>query len=121
MNVNISMSSPDQMVIDDDWSDLSKIRQAPVIDRERLHGYRIDRLKGQMQRLDVGLCVMASPISLRYALDYRNYALFCSHIPCTYLFMDPDGEYVATFDTLLQYCLLTRPNQSSSPRSRNGV
>ena len=94
MNLSISMNSPDKMVIDDDWSDLSKIRQVPDIDRERLHDYRVNRLKGEMARLDVGLCVMVSPISLRYALDYRNYALFCSHIPCTYLFMGPDGEYV---------------------------
>ena len=78
----------------DDWSDLSQFREVPSLDLERLHTYRQSRLKAEMQKHDVGLCVMMSPISLRYAVNYRNYALFMSHIPSTYLFLPTDGDYV---------------------------
>ena len=87
-------SSPDRMVLTDDWSDLKQFRQMPEIDSDRLSRYRMARLKAEMQKHDVGLCVMVSPISLRYAVDYRNYAAFMSHIPCTYLFLPLDGEPV---------------------------
>ena len=87
-------SSPDKMVLEDDWSDLSLIRVMPEIDFDRLHRYRMSRLKAEMQKHDVGLCVMLSPISLRYAINYRNYAAFMSHIPSTYLFLRDDGEYM---------------------------
>lgn len=88
------MPSPDQMIMLDDWSDLSLFHRVPELDLARLHGYRQGRLKAEMRRLGVDLCVMLSPISLRYALNYRNYALFMSHIPSTYLFFPLDGEYV---------------------------
>lgn len=80
------------MVLQDDWSDLKQFRQMPEIDLDKMHRYRMSRLKTEMQRRDVGLCVMVSPISLRYAVNYRNYAAFMSHIPSTYLFLPADGE-----------------------------
>ena len=87
-------TSVDQMIIDDDWSDLSQFRPMPSIDVERMHRYRMNRVKQQMLIHDVALCVMVSPISLRYTLDYRNYAAFMSHIPCTYLFLPMEGSYL---------------------------
>ena len=84
--------SPDQMVMQDDWSDLSQFRTIPEIDIDRMHQYRLSRMKVEMQHHDVGLCVMVSPISLRYTINYRNYAAFMSHIPSTYLFLPTDGE-----------------------------
>lgn len=86
--------SPDQMVTEDDWSDLKQFREMPDIDTGRMHQYRMSRLKAEMQKHDVGLCIMVSPISLRYAVNYRNYAAFMSHIPSTYLFLPMDGEYM---------------------------
>lgn len=82
------------MVTGDDWSDLTQFRQMPEIDCDRLNRYRMFRLKAEMQKHDVGLCVMVSPISLRYAINYRNYAAFMSHIPSTYLFLPADGDYM---------------------------
>ena len=87
------MISPDKMVQIDDWSDLSQFREVPPIDLECLHAYRMSRLKAEMLKHDVGLCVMVSPISLRYAVNYRNYAAFMSHIPSTYLFLPTEGDY----------------------------
>jgi len=86
--------SPDQMVSQDDWSDLSQFRTMPEIDRRRLQCYRQARLRAEMERHEVGLCVMVSPISLRYAVNYRNYAGFMSHIPSTYLFLPAEGPYI---------------------------
>jgi len=86
--------SPDRMVLLDDWSDLTQFRPMPDIDLERLHNYRQSRLKSEMRKHDVGLCIMMSPISLRYAVNYRNYALFMSHIPSTYLFLPAEGDFV---------------------------
>ena len=86
--------SPDKMVAADDWSDLKQFRAMPDIDFARMHRHRTARLKAQMRKHEVALCVMVSPISLRYAINYRNYALFLSHIPSTYLFFPLDGEFL---------------------------
>ncbi len=87
--------SPDHIVVADNWSDLTQFRQKPEIDRDRLVRYRMSRLKAEMRRHSVGLCIMVvSPISLRYAIDYRNYAAFMAHIPSTYLFLPDDGNYM---------------------------
>ncbi|MEM7293120.1 MAG: M24 family metallopeptidase, partial [Pseudomonadota bacterium] len=84
--------SPDQMVVNDNWSDLSRVRDLPDIDFERMHTYRSERLKTEMRKHDVPVCIMVNPISLRYAINYRNYAQFMAHIPSTYLFYPLEGE-----------------------------
>lgn len=86
--------SPERMVLQDDWSNLKQFREMPDIDIGRMQQYRMSRLKAEMQKHDVGLCVMLSPISLRYAVNYRNYAAFMSHIQSTYLFLPMDGNYL---------------------------
>jgi len=86
--------STEQMLSDDNWSDLSQFRDKPEIDAQRLQGYRMGRLQAAMREADAALCVLVNPISLRYAVDYRNYALFQSHIPTTYLFVSVEGETV---------------------------
>ncbi len=86
---------PDKMVMDGEWSELSRHRPMPEIDRDRLQAWRISRLKAEMEKAEVALCVLLNPISLRYAIDYRSYALFQSHIPSTYLFLPIDGPIVA--------------------------
>ncbi|CDX52855.1 Aminopeptidase [Mesorhizobium plurifarium] len=69
----------------------------PDIDFKRLDAYRKDRLRAAMRQADVGLCVLVSPITIRYAVDYNTFPLFQSHIPVTYLFLPLDGPI-----TLLQ-------------------
>ena len=84
-------NSPDAMVSADDWSNLATHHPMPTIDHARLHGYRQSRLKHMMAKADVAMCVLVNPISQRYALDFRNYALFQAHIPTTYFFMPQEG------------------------------
>ncbi|MEI9415704.1 M24 family metallopeptidase [Mesorhizobium sp. Cs1321R2N1] len=82
---------PDRSLLDDNWSDLRQFRQMPEIDAQRLDKYRKERLRAAMRASDVAMCVLVSPISLRYAVDYNVYPLFQSHIPVTYLFMPVEG------------------------------
>ena len=43
--------SPDLLLSDDNWSDLSQYQKKPEIDSERLQTYRMGRLKGRLQAL----------------------------------------------------------------------
>ncbi|MCY4148975.1 MAG: Xaa-Pro peptidase family protein [Gammaproteobacteria bacterium] len=88
------MLTPDELVLKDNWSDLERIREKPDIGLECLHAYRTAQLKREIRHHDVAMCVMVNPISLRYAINYRNYAAFMSHIPCTYLFYPAEGSFI---------------------------
>jgi Xaa-Pro aminopeptidase len=90
----MSANPVDKLVFDDDWSDLTRFRSMPQIDLERMSGYRMGRLKQQLELHDVAMVMLVNPISLRYAVDYRSYMLFQSHIPTVYLFIPQDGPTV---------------------------
>jgi Xaa-Pro aminopeptidase len=40
------------------------------------------------------MCLLVSPVSLRYAVNYRDYPLFQSHMPQTYVFVSVEGPTV---------------------------
>jgi Xaa-Pro aminopeptidase len=90
----MSVNPIDKLVFDDDWSDLTRFQEMPQIDLERMSRYRMARLKQQLQLHDAAMCILVNPISLRYAVDYRSYMLFQSHIPTVYLFLPQDGPTV---------------------------
>lgn len=85
---------PDEMLSGDHWSDLRNYRPMPEIDADRLHAYRLGRLRLAMKDAGAAMCILVSPISLRYAVDYRTYGLFQSHVPTTYLFVPVEGPVV---------------------------
>ncbi|RWM75090.1 Xaa-Pro peptidase family protein [Mesorhizobium sp.] len=84
-------TSPDAFLLSDNWSDLRRFRSMPDIDFQRLDGYRKARLKAAMRESGVAMCVLVSPVTIRYAVDYNTFPLFQSHIPSTYLFLPLDG------------------------------
>jgi Xaa-Pro aminopeptidase len=86
--------STDDLVFDDDWSDLTRIRDKPQINSARMYEYRRQRLREQLRLHEADFCILLNPISLRYAVDYRSYMLFQSHIPTVYLFLPQDGPTV---------------------------
>ena len=86
--------SVDDLVFDDDWSDLTRIRDKPQINSARMYEYRRQRLREQLRLHEADFCILLNPISLRYAVDYRSYMLFQSHIPTVYLFLPQDGPTV---------------------------
>ena len=85
------LHNPDQMVLNNTWSELRQCREMPEIDFDRLFAYREGRLRAQMQAQGVGLLMLVNPISLRYAAEYQTYGLFQAHIRTTYLFMPAEG------------------------------
>lgn len=93
-NTPVCRVAVDDLVSSDRWSDLRQYRSLPDIDIERLYGYRTQRLREQMRLSEVDAHVMVNPVSLRYAVDYSNYALYQSRIPTTYLVMSQEGPTI---------------------------
>ena len=87
-------TNPDSLICGDGWSDLTQHRQPEPVDDERLHRWRLSRLSGQLEQTGAAMCLLVSPVSLRYAVNYRDYPLFQSHMPQTYLFLSMEGPTV---------------------------
>ena len=66
----------------------------PDVALDRVAAWRLGRLREQLHRADAALAVLTSPVSLRYATDFRDYALFQSHIPVFYAFVAADGRVI---------------------------
>ncbi len=84
----------DAIVFDDDWSRLADIRPLPEIDITRMPRYRPGRIRGELERRDIPLCVLFNPISLRDAADIRHFPIFQSHVPFMYLAVPAAGPVV---------------------------
>ncbi len=85
------MNTVENLIANDNWSDLRQTRALPDIDMERMQRYRLQRIRDLLKANEVAMCMLVNPISLRYAIDYRSYQLFQSHIPSTYLFVPAEG------------------------------
>ncbi len=66
----------------------------PPIDLSALRQYRLSRVRQMLMDTDTPMAVLLQPISLRYAIDFREYPLFQSHIPTSYLFVPAQGPVV---------------------------
>ena len=53
--------------------------------------YRQQRVAAMLREADADMAILTSPVSLRYVADFREYALFQSHIPIFYAFVDANG------------------------------
>jgi len=84
----------DIAVASDDWSRLSEIREMPDIDFKRLRNYRLERIREQMRNRDIDLAILINPLSLRYAVDFREFGLFQSRIPIFYLYLPVEGPVI---------------------------
>ncbi len=88
----------------------------PPVDVQRLRSHRVGRLCAQLAGRDVDAIVLTNPVSLRYAADWREYALFQSHIPTYYLVMDRDGRltmfgaYATAHPTIDEFRVAHHPN-----------
>ena len=78
----------------DDWSEVAESASLEPIDNPRLHQWRLSRLRGELKRHDAAMCLLVSPISLRYAVNYRDYLIFQSHMPQAYVFLAQEGPTV---------------------------
>ena len=68
--------------------------EQPDIDLARLRAGRLERLRAELRRADVPLAILVNPVSLRYAVDHREYASFQSRIPTFSLFVAAEGPVV---------------------------
>ncbi|KIC09105.1 hypothetical protein RA19_16940 [Leisingera sp. ANG-M1] len=59
-----------------------------------MRAYRLNRLRAEMKRQDVGGCVLTSVYSIRYATGMRDAGIMQSHIPLSYLFVPAEGPTV---------------------------
>ena len=86
--------TPDRMILEDNWSDLRQYRELPDVDHQRLHEYRTSRIRAEMRKHNVDVLVMLSPMSMRYAINYRSYGIFMAHVPSTYMFMSLEAPFL---------------------------
>ena len=91
--------------------------QAPDVDLAAMRRYRLDRIRDQLRRQDIPLAILMQPVSLRYAVDFREYALFQSHIPMYVLFVPAEGPVVLHGAYNRQYDLVDdyRPSPYFNP------
>ena len=90
----MSANPVEHLLFADEWSDLRRLQEMPEIDFDRMMRYRVERIRQQLREHDAAFCILVNPISLRYAVDYRSYLLFQSHIPQIYLFVPQEGPLV---------------------------
>ncbi len=83
--------STDNHITQDNWSDLRQFRELPNVDFERLHAYRLGRIRAELKKSGAAMCIIHSPVSLRYTIDYDCYQLFQSHQPQAYVFVSLEG------------------------------
>src|SRR5262245_56966023 len=64
------------------------------IDMPRMRRYRLGRLQRELQRRDVGACVLFNPINIRYATGSRNFPVWGLHFAGRYAFVPAEGAPV---------------------------
>lgn len=61
---------------------------------KKLDAYRLDRVRREMQRGDVGALVLYDPVNIRYATGASVMPVFCLHFPDRYCFVPVEGPVV---------------------------
>jgi Xaa-Pro aminopeptidase len=95
---------------------MTKLIPAPQFSNstwQKMCDYRLARLRQVMAEKNINLCILANPISLRYAIDFDEYQVFQAHIPTCYLFVPIEGPLVMHGATSQDF-----PNVASYQRPR---
>ncbi len=64
------------------------------IDFDKLRSYRLDRVKKELVKRDIGACILFDPVNIRYALDSVNMSIFNMHNLNRYCFIPIDGPVI---------------------------
>ena len=64
------------------------------INFDQLRMYRLNRVIEQLQKNDVGACILFDPINIRYATDSRNMSLFTMHELVRFVFLSAGGKVI---------------------------
>jgi len=65
-----------------------------AIDQRKLRAYRLERLRGELQKRDYVGCLLSDPINIRYATGSRNMMLWTMHSPSRWAFVPAEGPVV---------------------------
>jgi len=80
---------PGAMAIEE-WQGLGL--ELPDVDRMRRQ--RLERLREQLVREEVGGILLYDPLNVRYATDSTNMQVWCTHNPVRYAFIASDGPVI---------------------------
>ena len=64
------------------------------IDFDRLRSYRLDRVKKELSKRDIGACILFDPVNIRYALDTTNMSIYNMHNLTRYCFIPVNGPVI---------------------------
>ena len=64
------------------------------IDFDRLRSYRLDRVKKELAKKDIGACILFDPVNVRYALDTTNMSIYNMHNLTRYCFIPVSGPVI---------------------------
>ena len=64
------------------------------IDFDRLRSYRLDRVKKELAKRNIGACILFDPVNIRYALDTTNMSIYNMHNLTRYCFIPVNGSVI---------------------------
>ncbi|WP_428642735.1 M24 family metallopeptidase [Roseibium sp.] len=64
-------------------------------DLEAVRAYRLERIRAQLGRFDLGAAILCDPLNVRYATDATNMQIWSTHNAVRYTFVALDGPVVA--------------------------
>jgi len=64
------------------------------INFNQMRRYRLNRVKEQLIKHDIGACILFDPINIRYATDTRNMSMYTMHIISRYVFIPAEGPVI---------------------------
>ena len=64
------------------------------IDFDRLRSYRLNRVKKELTKRDIGACILFDPVNIRYALDTTNMSIYNMHNLTRYCFIPVNGSVI---------------------------
>ena len=64
------------------------------IDFDRLRSYRLERVKKELSKRDIGACILFDPVNVRYALDTTNMSIYNMHNLTRYCFIPVSGPVI---------------------------
>ncbi len=64
------------------------------INFDKMRMYRLNRLREQLIKNEIGACILFDPINIRYATDTRNMSMFSMHIISRYVFIPAEGPVI---------------------------
>ena len=64
------------------------------IDFDLLRSYRLDRVKKELAKRDIGACILFDPVNVRYSLDTTNMSIYNMHNLTRYCFIPVNGPVI---------------------------